>query len=160
MCEFCEYIKKLSQEKNSNDKILLQKIKDFITDKCGIKSLDKDELDKLADVAMSLPILDISYKIYSLDQNTLERIYDRPVIENSGVQISVTLTKYNDINNNLVVYSRYPKIKNCRWFIVIGNIKPNEVLAFEKIGFKEKRNKTIISLLRKKLMKIQLNYIL
>ena len=143
LCEFCEYIKKLSQEKKSNDKILSQKIKEFITDKCQIKSLDKDELDKLADVAMRLPILDVSYKIYSLDQNTLERIYDRPVIENSDVQISVTLTKYNDINNNLVVYSRYPKIKNCRWFIIIGNVKTNEVLAFEKIGFKEKRNKTI-----------------
>jgi hypothetical protein len=126
-----------------NDKILSKKIKEFIKDKCKIDSLDNDEMNKLADVAMRLPVLDVSYKIYSLDQNTLERIYDRPVIENSDVQISVTLTKYNDVNNNLVVYSRYPKIKNCRWFIIIGNVKTNEVLAFEKIGFKGKRNKII-----------------
>ena len=143
LCEFCEYIKKLSQNKNSNDKVLSDKIKEFITKKCKIDSLDKEELEKLADVAMRLPILDVSYRLYALDQNTLERIYDRPIIENSDVQLSITLTKYNDTNNNLVVYSRYPKIKNCRWFVIIGNIKTNEVLAFEKIAFKEKRNRKI-----------------
>ena len=143
LCEFCEYIKKLSQNKDNDDKKLSNKIKEFITDKCKVDSLDNEELDKLADVAMRLPILDINYKVYSLDQNTLERIYDRPIIENSDVQLSITLTKYNDINNNLLVYSRYPKIKNCRWFIIIGNIKTNEVLAFEKLAFKEKRNKKI-----------------
>ncbi len=143
LCEFCEYIKKLSQNKNNNDEILSKKIKEFITDKCKIDSLGKDELDKLADVAMRLPILDINYKVYALDQNTLDRIYDKPIIENSDVQISITLTKYNDVKNNLVVYSRYPKIKNCRWFIIIGNVKTNEVLAFEKLAFKEKRNRKI-----------------
>ena len=143
LCEFCEYIKKLSSNKNSNDKILANQIKEFITDKCKIDSLDNDELNKLADIAMRLPILDVSYKVYSLDQNTLDRIYDKPIIENSDVQISITLTKYNDIKNNLVVHSRYPKMKNGRWFIIIGNIKTNEVLAFEKIAFKEKRNRKI-----------------
>ena len=143
LCEFCEYIKKMSQEKNSNDEYLSNKIKSFITETCQIDSLDKDELNKLADVAMRLPILDISYKVYALDQNTLDRIYDKPIVENSDVQISITLTKYNDIKNNLVVYSRYPKIKNGRWFVIIGNVKTNEVLAFEKLAFKEKRNKKI-----------------
>jgi hypothetical protein len=143
LCEFCEYIKKLSSNKNSDDKILANQIKEFITDKCKIDSLDNDELNKLADIAMRLPILDVSYKVYSLDQNTLDRIYDKPIIENSDVQISITLTKYNDIKNNLVVHSRYPKMKNGRWFIIIGNIKTNEVLAFEKIAFKEKRNRKI-----------------
>ena len=38
------------------------------------------------------------------------------------------------------IYYKYPKIKNCRWFIIIGNVKTNEVLAFEKVTFKEKRN--------------------
>ena len=131
-CEFCEYIKKLSINKNSNDKILSNKIKEFITDKCKIDSLDNDELNKLADVSMRLPILDISYKVYTLDQNTSDRIYDKPIIENSDVQISIILTKYNDIKNNLVVYSRYPKMKNCRWFIIIGNIKTYEVLHLKK----------------------------
>ena len=143
LCEFCEYIKKLGQKRDSNDKILSKQIKEFITDKCKIDSLDEDVLNKLADVAMRLPILDVSYKVYALDQNTLERIYDRPIVENSDVQLSITLTKYNDIKNNLVVYSRYPKMKNCRWFIIIGNIKTNEILAFEKIAFKEKRNRKI-----------------
>ena len=143
LCEFCEYIKKMSQEKNSNDEYLSNKIKSFITETCQIDSLDKDELNKLADVAMRLPILDISYKVYALDQNTLDRIYDKPIVENSDVQISITLIKYNDIKNNLVVYSRYPKIKNGRWFVIIGNVKTNEVLAFEKLAFKEKRNKKI-----------------
>ena len=146
LCEFCEYIKKLNQNmdnKENNDKILSDKIKEFITDKCRIDSLDKDELNKLADVAMRLPILDISYRVYALNQNTLEREYNKPIIENSDVQISITLTKYNDTKNNLVVYSRYPKIKNCRWFIIIGNVKTNEVLAFEKLAFKEKRNRKI-----------------
>ena len=141
LCEFCEYIKKLSSEnKNSDDKILNNKIKDFITNTCKINSLSVDELDKLVDVAKKLPILDINYKLYALDQNTGDRIYDRPIIENGDAQLSITLTKYNDIKNNLVVYSRYPKIKNCRWFIIIGNVKTNEVLAFEKVAFKEKRN--------------------
>ena len=146
LCEFCEYIKKINpnkENKEDNDKILSEKIKEFITDKCRIDSLDNDELNKLADVAMRLPILDVSYRVYSLNQNTLEREYNKPIIENSDVQISITLTKYNDIKNNLVIYSRYPKIKNCRWFIIIGNVKTNEVLAFEKIAFKEKRNRKI-----------------
>jgi len=143
LCEFCEYIKTLSNNKGTDDKTLSNKIKEFITKKCKIDSLDKDELDKLADVAMRLPILDVSYKLYALDQNSLERIYDKPIIENSDVQLSITLTKYNDTKNNLVVYSRYPKIKNCRWFVIVGNVKTNEVLAFEKIAFKEKRNRKI-----------------
>ena len=140
LCEFCEYIKTLSSDKNNDEKTLFNKIKDFIVNTCKIKSLSNEELNKLIDVAKKLPILDINYKLYALDQNTGERIYDRPIIENSDVQLSVTLTKYNDIKNNLVVYSRYPKIKNCRWFIIIGNVKTNEVLAFEKVAFKEKRN--------------------
>ena len=143
LCEFCEYIKKLSQNKNSDEKNLVKDIKEFITNKCEIDSLEEDELNKLADVAKRLPILDVNYKLYALDQNTLERIYDMPIVENSDVQMSITLTKYNDIKNNLVVYSRYPKMKNCRWFIIIGNVKTNEVLAFEKIAFKEKRNRKI-----------------
>ena len=116
------------------------KIKDFITNTCQINSLSKDDLNKLIEVSMKLPILDINYKLYSLDQNTGDRIYNRPLIENSDGQLSITLTKYNDTKNNLVVYSRYPKIKNCRWFIILGNVKTNEVLAFEKVAFKEKRN--------------------
>ena len=140
LCEFCEFIKKMSSEKNSDDKTLINKIKDFITKTCKIDSLSNEELNKLADVAMRLPILDINYKLYALDQNTENRIYNRPLIENSDGQISIILTKYNDIKNNLVVYSRYPKIKNCRWFIILGNVKTNEVLAFEKVAFKEKRN--------------------
>lgn len=143
LCEFCEYIKTLSNNKDTDDKTLSNKIKEFITKECKIDSLDKDELDKLADVAMRLPILDVSYKLYALDQNSLERIYDKPIIENSDVQLSITLTKYNDTKNNLVVYSRYSKIKNCRWFVIVGNVKTNEVLAFEKIAFKEKRNRKI-----------------
>ena len=143
LCEFCEYIKTLSNNKDTDDKALSNKIKEFITKECKIDSLDKDELDKLADVAMRLPILDVSYKLYALDQNSLERIYDKPIIENSDVQLSITLTKYNDTKNNLVVYSRYSKIKNCRWFVIVGNVKTNEVLAFEKIAFKEKRNRKI-----------------
>ena len=46
LCEFCEYIKKLSQNKNSNDKVLSDKIKEFITKKCKIDSLDKEYWDK------------------------------------------------------------------------------------------------------------------
>ena len=140
LCEFCEYIKKLSSDKNIDEKILSNKIKDFITKTCHINSLSIDELNKLVEVSMKLPILDITYKLYALDQNTGDRIYDQPITENSDVQLSVTLTKYNDTKNNLVVYSRYPKIKNCRWFIILGNVKTNEVLAFEKVAFKEKRN--------------------
>ena len=140
LCEFCEYIKKLSNDKNNDEKILSNKIKDFITKTCHIDSLSVDELNKLVEVSMKLPILDITYKLYALDQNTGDRIYDQPIIENSDVQLSVTLTKYNDTKNNLIVYSRYPKIKNCRWFIILGNVKTNEVLAFEKVAFKEKRN--------------------
>ena len=140
LCEFCEYIKKLSSDKNIDEKILSNKIKDFITKTCHINSLSIDELNKLVEVSMKLPILDITYKLFALDQNTGDRIYDQPITENSDVQLSVTLTKYNDTKNNLVVYSRYPKIKNCRWFIILGNVKTNEVLAFEKVAFKEKRN--------------------
>ena len=140
LCEFCEYIKKLSNDKNTDEKILSNKIKDFITKTCHINSLSVDELNKLIEVSMKLPILDITYKLFALDQNTGDRIYDQPITENSDVQLSVTLTKYNDTKNNLVVYSRYPKIKNCRWFIILGNVKTNEVLAFEKVAFKEKRN--------------------
>ena len=140
LCEFCEYIKKLSSDKNIDEKILSNKIKDFITKTCHINSLSIDELNKLVEVSMKLPILDITYKLYALDQNTGDRIYDQPITENSDVQLSVTLTKYNDTKNNLVIYSRYPKIKNCRWFIILGNVKTNEVLAFEKVAFKEKRN--------------------
>ena len=141
LCEYCEYIKKLSSDKNNkDDKYLYNKIKDFIINTCQINSLSKDDLNKLIEVSMKLPILDINYKLYSLDQNTGDRIYNRPLIENSDGQLSITLTKYNDTKNNLVVYSRYPKIKNCRWFIILGNVKTNEVLAFEKVAFKEKRN--------------------
>ena len=143
LCEFCEYIKKFSSDKNKDEKEISKIIKDFITNTCKIDSLSKEELDKLVDVAMKLPILDINYKLYALDQNTGDRIYDRPIIENSDAQLSITLTKYNDIKNNLVVYSRYPKIKNCRWFIILGNVKTNEVLAFEKVAFKEKKNSKI-----------------
>ena len=140
LCEFCEYIKKLSSDKNTDEKILSNKIKDFITKTCHINSLSIDELNKLVEVSMKLPILDITYKLFALDQNTGDIIYAQPITENSDVQLSVTLTKYNDTKNNLVVYSRYPKIKNCRWFIILGNVKTNEVLAFEKVAFKEKRN--------------------
>ena len=147
LCEFCEYIKKLSSEiseKNEQKDVLLkEKIIDFVKNTCDIKNLSKDELEKLADVSMRLPILDVSYRVYALDSNTLERVYDRPIIEKSDVQLSVTLMKYNDIKNNLVVYSRYPKIKSGRWFIIVGNTKTNEVLAFEKVAFKEKKNKKI-----------------
>jgi hypothetical protein len=141
LCEFCEYIKKLSSDKNYKDeKKFYNKIKDFITNTCQINSLGKDDLNKLVEVSTKLPILDVNYKLYALDQNTGDRIYNQPLIENGDAQISVTLTKYNDTKNNLVVYSRYPKIKNCRWFIILGNVKTNEVLAFEKVAFKERRN--------------------
>ena len=141
LCEFCEYIKKLSSDKNYKDeKKFYNKIKDFITNTCQINSLGKDDLNKLVEVSTKLPILNVNYKLYALDQNTGDRIYNQPLIENGDAQISVTLTKYNDTKNNLVVYSRYPKIKNCRWFIILGNVKTNEVLAFEKVAFKEKRN--------------------
>ena len=140
LCEFCEYIKKLSNNKNTGENTLSNKIKEYITKTCQINTLSEDELNKLIEVAIKLPILDVNYKLYTLDQNTGDRIYDHPIIENSDAQLSVTLTKYNDIKNNLVIYSRYPKKKNCRWFIILGNVKTNEVLAFEKVAFKEKRN--------------------
>ena len=55
------------------------------------------------------------------------------------VQISINLTKYNETKNNLVFNSGYLKMKDCRWLIIIGNIKTYEVSVFEKIPFKEKR---------------------
>ena len=99
-------------------------------------------MENLIQILSKLPILDVSYKLYSLD-STLKRVYDKVIIENGDCQIVINLKKINDIKNNLIIYSRYGKIKSCRWFIVIGNIKTNEILVFEKVSFKEKVFKNI-----------------
>ena len=117
-------------------------IKKFLEDECKINTSKNDEMENLIQILSKLPILDVSYKLYSLD-STLKRVYDSPIIENGDCQILINLKKINDIKNNLIIYSRYGKIKSCRWFIVIGNIKTNEILVFEKVSFKEKVFKNI-----------------
>ena len=117
-------------------------IKKFLEDDCKINTIKNDEMEKLIEVLSKLPILDVSFKLYSLD-STLKKIYNSPIIENGDCQIFINLKKINDIKNNLIIYSRYGKIKSCRWFIVIGNIKTNEILVFEKVSFKEKVFKNI-----------------
>ena len=121
-------------------------IKKFLEEECKIKSIKNDEMENLIQILSKLPILDVSYKLYSLD-STLKKVYESPIIENGDCQISINLKKINDIKNNLIVYSRYGKIKSCRWFIVIGNIKTNEILVFEKVSFNEKvfKNTTFIA---------------
>ena len=114
----------------------------FLKEECKINNMPNDEFENLINVIGKLPILDVSYKLYALSQ-TNERIYDKPIIELSDVQILLSLTKKNDVKNNLIVHSRFGKIKNCRWFIVIGNIKTNEILAFEKVSFKEHLHRKI-----------------
>ena len=114
----------------------------FLKEECKINNMPKDEFENLINIIGKLPILDVSYKLYALSQ-TNERIYDKPIIELSDVQILLSLKKKNDVKNNLIVYSRFGKIKNCRWFIVIGNIKTNEILAFEKVSFKEHLHRKI-----------------
>ena len=46
LCEFCEYIKTLSSDKNNDENSLFNKIKDFIVNTCKIKSLSNEEIKK------------------------------------------------------------------------------------------------------------------
>ena len=131
LCEICDMY---HQNKN---------LRKFFSETCKLNNLNSEEIDTIIDVIGKLPILDINFKFFPLNSQTLERVYNRPIIEKSEVQMTLKIEKINDIKNNLVVYGKYPKIKSCRWFIIIGNVKTNEILAFEKISFKGKITKNI-----------------
>ena len=130
LCELCDMY---HQNKN---------LRKFFKETCEIDSLTSEDIDKTIEIVGKLPILDIDFKVFGLNQ-TLDRVYDKPLIENGDAQLKLTVRKINDTKNNLTVYGRYPKIKSCRWFIVIGNVKTNTILGFEKISFKERVTKSI-----------------
>ena len=58
-----------------------------------------------------LPDIKVSYKVYSLDQNTLERKEDLTLKENADAQLSIRLEKVNSQHDNLVISNTNNKIK-------------------------------------------------
>jgi hypothetical protein len=51
---------------------------------------------------MRLPILDVSYKLYALDQNSLERIYDKPKNGETSLQSCETFF----LRNKSLIYEK------------------------------------------------------
>ena len=136
LCELCE-------KANNNEDIEM-----FLKRKCELTQLKSDETNHICELVKKYPLLDVKFKVFAGNAKTMERIYDQPINENEDCHIRINITKrnynINDTKGNLVIHAKYPKIKSCRWFIVIGNERTNEILAFEKISFKEKITKNIV----------------
>jgi activating signal cointegrator complex subunit 3 len=136
LCELCE---------KANNK---EDIEMFLKKKCELTRLKSDEANQICELLKKYPLLDVKFKVFAGNTKTMERIYDRPINANEDCHIRINITRRNynanDSKGNLVIHAKYPKIKSCRWFIVIGNESTNEILAFEKVSFKEKITKNIV----------------
>lgn len=96
-----EYLPELMNQKD--------KLQDIIA-KCNLK-LSFNEKNKIKQVLDKLPDIKVSYKVYSLDQNTLERKEDLTLKENADAQLSIRLEKVNSQHDNLVISNTNNKIK-------------------------------------------------
>ena len=134
-------------------------IKKFCTKDCGINNIPNDEMDNLNDILSKLPILNVSFKLYSLG-SSLKRIYNKPNIENSDFQIKVHLKKNNDIKNNLIVYSLYGKSNHVDGLLLLEILKQMKFWFLKKFLLKKKFLKTFYLLHQQKLIMILLFYIL
>ena len=136
LCELCE---------KANNK---EDIEMFLKKKCELTRLKSDEANQICELLKKYPLLEVKFKVFAGNAKTMERIYDRPINANEDCHIRINITRRNydanDSKGNLVIHAKYPKIKSCRWFIVIGNERTNEILAFEKVSFKEKVTKNIV----------------
>ena len=129
LCELCE------KASNKED------IEMFLKKKCELTRLKSDEANQICELLKKYPLLEVKFKVFAGNAKTMERIYDRPINANEDCHIRINITRRNydanDSKGNLVIHAKYPKIKSCRWFIVIGNERTNEILAFEKVSFKQ-----------------------
>ena len=101
-----EFLPELMTRKDKIDEILT---------KCNIR-LSYNEKNKIKHVLDKLPDIKVSFKVYSLDQNTLQRKDDLPLREKADAQVSIRLEKVNSHHDNVVVSNSNQKIKV---FIVI-----------------------------------------
>jgi len=115
---------------------------DEIFEKCKIR-LNSIEMKEIKNVLDRIPDVNINYNCYALNPNTLERIYNTTINSKSDTQISVRLEKINKNYDNIVCASKYSKIKSCRWFLIIGNVKTNELLGIKKLSFTNITKKNI-----------------
>lgn len=133
--KICKFVVKVENTKNYT----LEKI----FDECKIKLNTHNEIREIKNALEKIPDIKLSYRCFKLNPKTLEKIYDSPIIPKTDTQISIRLEKINNQFDNLVTHSKFNKIKTCRWFLIIGNEKTNELLGIKKFSFRNITRKTI-----------------
>lgn len=71
--------------------------------------------------------------------------------------IIVNLNRTNKANKQKVLISRFPKVKEAAWFIVITNPHTNDVLALKRVSFNRYATKKVVVALPNDFLEEKLN---
>ena len=57
--------------------------------------------------------------------------------------VTVVLKRINKADTQKVGISHFPKVKDCSWFLIIGNPTKNDVVAMKRVNFNRYTSKSL-----------------